>query len=195
MEHPPPAADAFTHVRIILGFVISLSLARLLSGFAQFVQHPGLKRDPLHLLWAASILLLLVHFWWWEFGLAAIRIWTFDKYVFLIAFAFQLYLLTTLLFPDSIAEYENYCDYFMRRRKWFFGLFASVNVFDVIDTLIKGPEHVSKYEADYWVQPPLYVALSLIAIATPNRKFHYAFVTLNLAYQLYFIGHAFSTLG
>ena len=163
-------------MRLILGFVISLSLARLLSGLARFVQHPSLKRDPLHLLWAVSILLLLVHFWWWEFWLSSVKVWTFPVYAFLLVFAFQLYLLTTLLFPDSIAEYESYGEYFMSRRKWFFGVFASVNVFDVIDTLIKGPEHVSQYEADYWIQPPIYIVLSIVAIFTTNRTFHYAFV-------------------
>jgi len=187
--------DAFVHVRLILGFVISLSLARLLTGLARFVQHPGLKRDPLHLLWAASIVLLLVHFWWWEFWLGMVKVWTFEIYAFLVAFVFQLYLLTALLFPDDISEYGSYGEYFMHRRKWFFGLFASVNVFDVIDTLIKGPEHVSRYEADYWIQPPIYIVLSLIAIATTSRKYHYAFVAVNLVYQLFFVARSFSVLG
>jgi hypothetical protein len=188
-------ADAFVHVRIILGFVVSLGLARLLAGLARFIQHPGLKRDPLHLLWAGGILLLLVHFWWWEFWLGGVKVWTFSIYMFLIAFVFQLYLLTTLLFPDNIAEYENYAEYFMSRRKWFYGLLAGVNVFDAIDTIIKGPEHASQYELDYWLQAPVYCVLCGIAMFTTNRKFHYGFAALNLAYQIYYAVHAFTVLG
>jgi hypothetical protein len=187
--------DAFTHVRLILGFVVSLSLARLLTGIARFVQHPGLKRDPLHLLWAVAILLLIVHFWWWEFWLASIKLWTFPIYAFLLGFASLLFLLTSLLFPDNIAEYASYGDYFMSRRKWFFGVFAAVNVFDIGDTLIKGPEHARQYALDYWIQPPLYVALGIVAVWTTNRKFHYGFVALNLAYQVYFIARSFNVLG
>ncbi|HVV64841.1 MAG TPA: hypothetical protein VHC42_05195 [Rhizomicrobium sp.] len=187
--------DAFVHVRMILGFVVSLGLARLLAGLARFVQHPALKRDPLHLTWALATLLLLVNFWWWEFWLFSLKSWTFSIYAFLLFFAFQLYLLTALLFPENIAEYENYGDYFMRRRQWFFGVFAAVNVFDVIDTLIKGPAHVSQYEADYWIQPPAYLALCLAAIVTTNRKFHYAFAAGNIAYQLYFIGRSLASIG
>ncbi len=188
--------DPFAHVRLILGFVISLSVARLLTGLARFVQHPDkLKPDLVHLLWSFSILVLLVHFWWWEFWLGVIPIWTFALYAFLLVFALQLYLLTTLLFPDSIAEYAGYGDYFMRRRAWFFGLFASVNLFDVADTLIKGAHHAAQYNWDYWVQAPVLVALSLIAIATTNRKFHIGFVALNLALQFWFIASAFNTLG
>ena len=70
---------------------------------------------------------------------------TFALYAFLLAFAMQLYLLTALLYPDNIAEYDGYGDYFLKRRVWFFGLIASVQVFDVIDTLIKGANHASQY--------------------------------------------------
>lgn len=188
--------DAFSHIRLILGFVVSLSVARLLTGLARFVQHPDkIKPDAVHLMWSLSVLLLLVHFWWWEFWLGAIVLWTFALYAFLLVFVLQLFLLTTLLYPDSIAEYAGYGDYFMRRRAWFFGIFASVNVFDVIDTLIKGQHHAAQYGWDYWVQAPVYIALSLVAIATTNRKFHLAFVTANLLWQIIFIAGAFSTLG
>ena len=188
--------DAFGHVRVILGFVVSLSLARLLSGMARFIQHPDkIKPDAVHLAWSFAMLLLLVHFWWWEFWLGAVPQWTFALYAFLLVFAFQLYLLTTLLYPDNIAEYAGYGDYFMRRRAWFFGLFASVNVFDAVDTLIKGTAHASQYGWDYWVQAPAYVVLSLIAIVTPNRKYQLAYAGLALVWQIFFIARAFNVLG
>lgn len=188
--------DAFAHIRLILGFVVSLSVARLLTGLARFIQHPDkIKPDAVHLLWSFSVLVLLVHFWWWEFWLGVIPVWTFALYAFLLLFVLQLFLLTTLLYPDSIAEYDGYGDYFMRRRAWFFGIFASVNVFDWVDTIIKGEHHAAQYGWDYWVQAPVYIALSLVAIATTNRKFHLAFVIANLVWQVFFIAEAFSTLG
>lgn len=194
MNHPPATPDAFTHVRVILGFVISLSLARLLTGLARFVQHPGQARDPLHLLWAGAILLLLIRFWWWEFWLYAIPVWSFPVYLFLILFVMQLYLLTTLLFPDQIGEYRDYGDYFMNRRRWFFSLFAGVTGFDLIDTLLKGQAHVELYGIDYWIQAPLFIGLALIAIVTTSRRFHYGFVGAYLLYQLVFVASAFTVL-
>jgi hypothetical protein len=188
--------DAFTHIRLILGFIVSLSVARLLSGLARFAQHPEkLKPDAVHLMWSFSVLILLVHFWWWEFWLGTIPVWTFALYAFLLVFALQLFLLSALLYPDTIAEYSGYGDYFMRRRAWFFGVLASVNIFDVVDTLIKGAHHAAQYSWDYWVQAPAYVALSLIAIVTANRKFHLAFVIANLLWQILFIAEAFNVLG
>ena len=78
------------------------------------------------------MLLLLVHFWWWEFWLGGVKVWTFSIYIFLIAFVFQLYLLTTLLFPDNIAEYESYAEYFMSGRM-VLGPFAALSVLMRID--------------------------------------------------------------
>jgi hypothetical protein len=34
-----------------------------------------------------------------------------------------------------------------------------------------------------------------IAMFTTNRKFHYGFAALNLAYQIYYAVHAFTVLG
>ncbi|WP_234841668.1 hypothetical protein [Sinorhizobium meliloti] len=41
MEQVQPDPAIFSHIRVVMGMVISLSLARLLSGVALFVQHPG----------------------------------------------------------------------------------------------------------------------------------------------------------
>jgi hypothetical protein len=196
MDSASHLPDAFTHVRLILGFVVSLSLARLLAGMARLVQHPGkLKTDALHLLWSAAILILLVHFWWWEFWLGGITTWTFALYAFVLVFAMQLYLLTTLLYPDDISEYAGYGDYFMQRRAWFFALFASVQAFDILDTLIKGAGHAEQYSWVYWVQAPVYIVLSLIAIFWPNRIFQLSFAALTVIWQLVFIADAFHVLG
>jgi hypothetical protein len=187
--------DAFSHVRLILGFVVSLSLARLLTGLARFVQHPTkYKPDLVHLGWVFSTLLLLVHFWWWEFWLSSIRTWTFPIYAFLLAFAFLLFLSTAILFPDDVSEYGSYGAYFMERRAWFFGLLAAIYVFDVVDTLIKGQEHANQYGIDYWIQAPTYIVLSVVAVFWKSRTFQLAFVSANLLYQIFFIARAFNVL-
>ena len=67
---------------------------------------------------------MLVHFWWWEFGLFVIEDWTFGKYLFIILYAVTLFLLSALLFPDSMQDYRGYEDFFYARRAWFFGLLA-----------------------------------------------------------------------
>jgi hypothetical protein len=152
-----PPAEAFGHVRIIIGMILGLCVSRLLTGLARFIQHPGKQKIyPVHLAWVGFILLSVIHFWWFEFGLRTIPLWTFEKYLFVIFYAGLYFLLCTLLFPDSMEEYTGYRDYFISRRKWFFGILALVHVVDVMDTLLKG------------------MTLSALwhGISDPDRRFH-----------------------
>ncbi|MGX7876156.1 hypothetical protein ACVDG5_028780 [Mesorhizobium sp. ORM6] len=178
-----------------MGMVIGLGVARLLSGVARIVQHPGQYRlYPVHLAWVASVLLMLVHFWWWEFGLYAIETWTFGKYLFIIFYAITMFLLCALLFPDSMLDYTSYEDFFYSRRVWFFGLLAATYLLDVIDTLLKGPEHFARFGNEYLFRTPIFVALCIAAILVRDRRFHVAFVAAALIYQISFILRLFDTI-
>jgi hypothetical protein len=106
-----------------LGSCSALAITRLLNGIAGFVQHPAEHRVyPIHLGWVLTLLLTLVHFRWWKFWLIETRQWTFAIYFFVITYAILLFLLCSILFPDSL-KYAGYEDYFICRRKWFFGIF------------------------------------------------------------------------
>ena len=192
---PPIAPELFPHIRIVMGMVIGLGITRLLMGAAGLVQHPKRARlSPLHLLWAASILIELIFFWWWEFALFEIENWTFGIFFFIIGYAVALFLLAALLFPDNISEYEGYEDFFLKRRHWFFGLFAATFVFDIIDTLIKGRTHWLEFGWEYYIQVPVGLVLSAIAIWTTNRRYHLGMVALHLLFQTAWIIRLFNTV-
>lgn len=187
--------DVFPHIRIVMGMVIGLGVTRLLSGLARIVQHPGQYRlYAVHLAWVGSVLLMLVHFWWWEFGLYAIQSWTFGKYLFIIFYAITLFLLCALLFPDSMLDYTSYEDYFYSRRAWFFGVLGLTYLLDIIDTLLKGPEHFAHFGNEYLIRTPIFIALCLVAILVRDRRFHIAFVAVALIYQISFILRLFDTI-
>lgn len=192
---PQTAHDVFPHIRIVMGMVIGLGVTRLLSGVARIVQHPNqYPLYPVHLAWVASLLLMLVHFWWWEFGLFQIEDWTFGIYIFIIGYAIALFMLCALLFPDSMQDYKSYEDFFYARRAWFFGLLGATYLLDVIDTLIKGEAHFSRFGSEYLIRTPVFGALCLAAILTRNRPFHIAFVVLTLAYQVSWIWRLFDKI-
>ncbi len=192
---PSPVAELFPHVRIVMGTVVGLAITRLLMTVAGIIQHPQRgKRSLLHLLWIGSMLLELVLFWWWEFALFRLEHWTFAITLFLILYAVTLFLLAALLSPDNIAEYDGYEDFFLKRRVWFFGLFAATFVLDTVDSLIKGETYWNRFGADYYIQVPLGLILCAIAIRSVDRRVHLAAVLLHLAYQVYWIGRFFYTV-
>ncbi len=178
--------ELFPHIRIVIGMVIGLAIARLLTGIARLIQHPKRYRVSLiHLLWVFSLLAELALFWWWEFALSRLPSLTFGTFIFLIVYALTLFLLCALLFPEDLDEYADYEDYFLNRRRWFFGLFALIFVLDVVDTALKGPARWNHYSADYLIQVPLGLGLCLVASLWANKRLQLAMALLHITYQLY----------
>lgn len=180
--------DVYFHIRILIGVVLGLGLTRILSGVSRIVQHPGHKRlHAAHLLWVGVVLVSAIHFWWWEFGLIRIQPWRFELFLFVLFYAFLFFLLASLLFPDSMEEYASYEDYFLSRRRWFFGLLAATVPVDLIDTIAKGRAHFESLGTEYPLRLAVVLMLCAVAAWTANRRFHLAFAALYLAYLLSWI--------
>jgi hypothetical protein len=189
------AHELFPHVRIVMGMIVGLGITRLLMTVAGLIQHPHRSRvSAIHLLWIGSILVELVLFWWWQFALFRLEYWTFGITLFLILYAVTLFLIAALLSPDNIAEYDGYEDFFLKRRGWFFGLFAATFVLDTVDTLIKGEAYWNRFGLEYFIQVPLGLVLCAIAIRSTDKRIHLAAVLLHIAYQAYWIVRFFYTV-
>lgn len=187
--------NVFAHLRIVISMVVSLGIARLLTGLARFVAHPGHKPPYVaHLLWVLSLLLMLIHFWWWEFALSHLDEWRFGTYAFVVGYAALYFMLCAILFPDNLNEYTGYRDYFLSRRAWFFGLLALAYLVDVGDTLIKGRDVLHAQGLEYPLRTAGYVILCTAAVRVRNARFHVAFAVLNLVYQVSWIAREYDRL-
>lgn len=192
----PTSHDLFFHVRVIIGIVVGLSVARLLTGLARFVQHPGRERIyPIHLAWACFLLLAVVHFWWFQFGLSRLERWTFEVYVFVLSYAAVYFFICTLLFPDQMAEYDGFADYFHSRQRWFYGFLAALFLVDLVDTALKGSEHFRSFGPLYPAQQGLLAALALAAMAIRARLYHALFAAFAILVEIAWILRQFEVLG
>jgi hypothetical protein len=192
---PAPAIELFPHVRIVMGTVIGLGITRLLMTIAGIIQHPQRgKVSTLHMLWVTSLLLELVLFWWWEFALHSIQVWSFGIVLFVLSYAITLFLMAALLSPDSVSEYKGYEDFFLKRRRWFFGLLAATFALDTIDTLIKGQAHLARFDWSYFIQVPVGLALCVLAWRSTDRRVHIGIVALHIAFQFFLIIRFFNTV-
>jgi len=132
----------FEYVIVLISIVIGLAVTHLMQGIASLIQNPSRARIWwVHLVWAVYMIVSIVFWWWWEFNLQNIRTWTFPIYLFVIFYAFYLYLVCAVLFPLRLEGFDGYKAYFLARRRWFFGLLIGWSVIDVIDTWIKGPDY------------------------------------------------------
>jgi hypothetical protein len=194
MALPASNSDLYLHVRVVISIIVGLCITTLLSGFARFVQHPRRERvSILHLGWAASLLLWIIHFWWWEFRLSMVQTWTFASYFFVILYAILFYFLCTLLFPSDLKDYANYEDYFISRRKWFFGFLAATFLADVIDTSLKGSSYLHSFGIEYPIRIIVNLLICAIAISTSNRRVQLTLLAVSFLYHVALISLVYST--
>lgn len=195
MEGAIPNPEIFTHVRVIIGIILGLSVSRLLTGIARIIQHPQRKNIyAVHLGWVLFTLLTVVHFWWFEFYLHQLVLWKFEAYLFVIFFASMHFLACAMLFPDSMAGYKGYEDYFMSRRGWFFGIVIAVFIFDFLDTAMKGADHFRSLGPEYPSRNLALMGLLAAGIYLRNQKAQLALVAVALIIQTAFILIQFDTI-
>ena len=186
--------DLYQHVRVVISIIVGLCITTLLSGFARFVQHPRREHASLlHLGWAVSLLLWIIHFWWWEFRLSLVAQWTFANYVFIILYAVLYFFLCTLLFPADLREYAGYEEYFLSRRRWFFGFLAATFIADVIDTSLKGSAYIHSFGVEYPIRIAVNLTLCIIAMSTANRRVQLAVLGVSFLYHIALITLLYST--
>ena len=105
-------------------------------------------------------------------------------YLFVIFYAFYLYLICAVLFPLRLEGYEGYKDYFLARRRWFFGLLVGWAVIDVIDTWIKGPDYFASVGADAFIFNTVLALTSIVGIAVRRPAVQAVLAVGQLAYVL-----------
>ncbi len=196
MDAGPSPQELFFHVRVIVGIVTGLSVTRLLTGLARFVQHP--LRDQVysvHLGWALYLILAVIHFWWFEFGLSRIQVWTFEVYFFVIFYAALIFFTCAIVFPDRMDEYSGFRQYFHSRQHWFYGLLAGLFAIDLVDTAVKGAEHFHSFGIYYPVRQAVLCGLAVAAMFVKNERFHQILVALALVAEVVWILGQFEVLG
>lgn len=188
----PSPHDFFFHIRVFVGIVTGLAVARLLTGLARFVQHPGrLTAYSIHLGWVLFLLLAVVHFWWFEFGLTHVEHWTFNLYFFVICYAALFFFISAVLFPERMEEYAGFAEYFHSRQTWFYGLLGALFAIDVIDTALKGSEHFQSLGPEYPIRQAALFALAVIAMFVKDKRYHAIFVVAALIAQVLWIVRRF----
>jgi hypothetical protein len=121
--------------------------------------------------------------WWWEFRLRLIASWSFQLYAFVVAYAFFIYLICAVLFPTDIAPFQGYKEYFMARRRWFFGMLIAWLAIDVFDTWAKGWTHFQSLGIEYPIAQAGLALLCLIGLLRPRERVQVAVLLLVVGYQ------------
>ncbi len=188
--------NIYEYVAVLTSIVIGLSITQLLYGLARIVQHPDRERVYwIHLVWAGYMFFTVIWWWWWQIALSSVSVWSLSLYLYVTCFAVILYFICALLFPDHMGDYDGYRDYFLSRRRWFFGLLGVAYVVDFGDTLLKGVDYFKSLGLAYPFVTGAITFLCVVAMATRNERFHATFAVFAIASQVYMAIDFHGTIG
>jgi hypothetical protein len=189
--------EIFVHIRIIVGMILGISIARLVSGVTRFIQHPGKERiNLLHIGWAVFVFLAIIHFWWFEFALSRIERWTFESYFLVICYAVVFVMLSAMIFPDNMGEHEGLKEYFWDRRRVFYVLVLILFSVDIFDTLLKGANYYKQIYGWYYpARQSLLIGGTIGALFSASERYHVSFVAFALAFQILWVVSLFDVIG
>jgi len=174
----------FEYVVVLTGVVIGLALTHLMQGVARLIEHPGRMRIWwVHLGWVAYMFVNAVFWWWWEFRLRLITTWSFPLYAFVLANAFQIYLICAVLFPSDIAPFQGFKEYFMARRRWFFGMLLAWLATDLFDTWAKGSAYFASLGLEYPIAQACLALLCVVGLLSPRERVQAAVLLFIAGYQ------------
>lgn len=91
---------------------------------------------------------------------------------------------------EGLSGYE---EYFLSRRKWFFGFLAATYVADIVDTALKGSAYVHSFGIEYPIRITLGLIICSIGMFVRNRRVQFVLLTTSLLYQIHFILRLYST--
>tara|TARA_R110002126_G_scaffold161966_3_gene309851 strand:+ start:612 stop:1199 length:588 start_codon:yes stop_codon:yes gene_type:complete len=188
MIEPSVHPDTYIHIRILMGMVTSLALARLLTGLARFVQHPGrIRVHWIHIGWVFFLLLAVLRFWWFEYTLSNVSAWNFGRYIFVTGFAALHFFLATMLFPDDMSEFDGYQGYMEARRGWFFSLVAALLIIDLMDTLLKGQQYYAQLAFGFPWADIVLITGALLATRLASKAYNVIYLGACLASQVLWV--------
>lgn len=166
--------DAFSYVMVLVSIIIGLAITHILSALGGAIHRirgygPPIRLDPVYLLWVGGVFVWLVGFWWWEFKFSDLDIaWTIGLYLFIVFYAVILYLLTVVLVPSHMDEVQDFYEYFLNVRRWFFSLLLLTIVIDLADTFLKGKDWGLRPE--FLAQTLILLAVCLAGMLTERRR-------------------------
>jgi hypothetical protein len=177
--------NLFEYVMVLASIVVGLGITHLLQGVLDIIQDQKRRIYWVHLVWVACIFIQAVFWWWWEFRFSEVATWTFPLYLFVVGYAFLLYLICGLLFPKDLEPYGgDFKTYFYARRAWFFGALVTFTALDLLDTLLKGVQYFLSLGLEYVVATSLLIVLGIVAAIVRSERFHGAFAVALFVYQI-----------
>ena len=162
----------FEYVAVLVSIIVGLALTQILRGVGGIVTtKDGPRPYWVHLVWTMFFFIYISMFWWWEFQLDSAE-WSLGLYGVVIVYATLLFFVSLILHPSNLDGIQSYKEYYYSNRRWLFGLLIAIQLWDYVDTLAKGVDHMFELGFQFQFNHLGVIAASIIAMFTVNERFH-----------------------
>ena len=138
-----------------------------------------------HLIWTFYLFMNITMFWWWEFRLSTLD-WSLPIYLVVIIYATLFFFASLVVQPTNLDGISSYKEYYYANRRWFFGLIIAFTLWDIVDTTIKGVDHLLGLGTEYLAIIIGVCSACAVAIITPNERYHQIFAVVWVIYNTVF---------
>lgn len=156
---------------MLIAVILGLTITHLIIGLSKLIQmRNSISIYWVHVLWTGNVLIYVLALWWGMFWWNGLLEWTFGKFLFITVYAIVLFFMAAILYPFEFTEGLNFEKYFFDNKRWFFGIFLTATLLDVVETEWKGVIGLRPVPREYVVYIPICLALGLVALVSSRRK-------------------------
>src|SRR5690606_22164441 len=123
----------FEYITVLVSIILGLGITTILTGVAELIKQSRLfyLYTP-YIIWIVLVFVLHIQEWWVTYSLKSEGEWTLPKFLFILLYPINLYVLAHLLFPgqksNSYTSKEFYLTHFRR-------LFTSAMILVILSVL------------------------------------------------------------
>ena len=134
------------------------------------------------------MLVYVLAVWWGMYWWKHLDAWSFQQFLFLVAYAVALYLLATMVFPHELAATPDLVAWFEANRRWFFALLIVCLALDVPETVAKSVDGLRGVPREYKLFIPAALGLSGLGFVVRRPRGQLAIAVAWFALMLAYVG-------
>ena len=181
--------SSFEFLSVLISVVVGLGIANILNGVGRLIHRSGeVKVAVTFVAWTLFLFHYMIVYWWTVvFGWQDWQNWNLLVFVFVLIYGVLLFLLSVILFPhDMPADWDPHT-YFIRMRRWFFGVFIALVVVEFTDSTLKN--HLDAFSTTYLFLMGFWLSGGIAGWISENRRVHAAYAVLILLTQVSWVAY------
>jgi hypothetical protein len=165
--------NLFSYLGVLISVIMGLAVTYLLVGVSEIIHMRHTVRIYwVHIVWTANVLVYVLAVWWGMFWWNRLQTWSIEEFLFITIYSIVIFMLAAMLYPREVPEGLDFETYFFTNKRWFFGIYLTATLLDVVETVSKGVIGLRPVPMEYVIYIPVVLAICATALITKRRRLH-----------------------